>query len=50
MRITHAHPELVSSIGLCKFDTQHTEEACKHLVEKTGAVGLVSNQVQVLAL
>lgn len=47
MKITHTHPELVSSIGLCNFDAQHTEEACRHLVEKTGAVRLVTNQVQV---
>lgn len=49
VRITQTHPELVSAIGLCNFDTQHTEEACKYLVEKTGQVGLVSNQVQVRA-
>lgn len=47
MRITQTHPGLVSAIGLCNFDAQHTEEACKYLVEKTGLVGLVSNQVQV---
>lgn len=47
MRITQTHPELVSAIGLCNFDTQHTEEACEYLVDKTGVVGLVSNQVQV---
>ncbi|KAI3401757.1 hypothetical protein diail_9421, partial [Diaporthe ilicicola] len=45
--ITQSHPELVSAIGLCNFDAQHTEEACEYLLEKTGAVqGLVSNQVQ----
>lgn len=47
VRITQTHPELVSAIGLCNFDAQHTEEACKYLIEKTGLVGLVSNQVQV---
>ncbi|KAG6362115.1 hypothetical protein INS49_010344 [Diaporthe citri] len=46
VRITQTHPELVSAIGLCNFDARHTEEACKYLVEKTGLVGLVSNQVQ----
>lgn len=47
MRITQTHPELVTAIGLCNFDAQHTEEACKYLIENTGVVGLVSNQVQV---
>lgn len=47
MKITQTHPELVSAIGLCNFDAQHTQEACEYLVEKTGVVGLVSNQVQV---
>lgn len=47
VHITKTHPDLVSAIGLCNFDTEHTEEACKYLLEKTGAVGLVSNQVQV---
>ncbi|KAL1861692.1 hypothetical protein Daus18300_008660 [Diaporthe australafricana] len=46
VRITQTHPELVSAIGLCNFDAQHTEEACEYLLGKTGAVGLVSNQVQ----
>lgn len=43
--ITKTHPELVTSIGLCNFDTQHTIEACEYLLAKTGSVGLVSNQV-----
>lgn len=47
MKATKTHPELVSSIGLCNFDAEHTEEACKYILEKTGDVGLVSNQVQV---
>lgn len=46
VHITKTHPELVSAIGLCNFDTEHTEEACNHLLKKTGAVGIVSNQVQ----
>ncbi|EFQ97710.1 aldo/keto reductase [Nannizzia gypsea CBS 118893] len=46
VRITHAYPELVSSIGLCNFDAEHTEEVCKYLLDKTGKVGIVSNQVQ----
>lgn len=45
--ITKSHPELVSSIGLCNFDSKHTIEACEYLLEKTGEVGIVSNQVQV---
>ncbi|KAM5471138.1 hypothetical protein MauCBS54593_003477 [Microsporum audouinii] len=44
--ITYSHPELVSSIGLCNFDVEHTEEVCKYLLDKTGQVGVVSNQVQ----
>lgn len=47
VRITQTHPQLVSAIGLCNFDAHHTEEACEYLLEKTGVVGLVSNQVQV---
>ncbi|KAJ0107911.1 hypothetical protein J7T55_007123 [Diaporthe amygdali] len=46
VRITQTYPQLVSAIGLCNFDAHHTEEACKYLLEKTGVVGLVSNQVQ----
>lgn len=44
---TKTHPELVSAIGLCNFDAEHTEEACKYVLERTGEVGIVSNQVQV---
>lgn len=47
VKATQSHPELVSTIGLCNFDAEHTEEACKYLLEKTGQVGIVSNQVQV---
>ncbi|XWX00497.1 hypothetical protein V2A60_008517 [Cordyceps javanica] len=43
---TRSHPELVTSIGLCNFDSEHTAEACEYLLAKTGSVGLVSNQVQ----
>lgn len=45
--ITRSHPELVSAIGLCNFDSEHTREACEYLLRKMGSVGLVSNQVQV---
>ncbi|KAI8955032.1 putative aryl-alcohol dehydrogenase [Xylaria longipes] len=44
--ITKTHPELVSTIGLCNFDSAHVQEACEYLLSKTGAVGLVSNQIQ----
>ncbi|KAI1125299.1 putative aryl-alcohol dehydrogenase [Nemania abortiva] len=44
--LTKTHPELVGTIGLCNFDSAHTEEACKYVLSKTGAVGLVSNQIQ----
>ncbi|KAI1818241.1 putative aryl-alcohol dehydrogenase [Poronia punctata] len=44
--ITKTHPELVGAIGLCNFDSDHVQEACEYLIKKTGAVGLVSNQVQ----
>lgn len=47
VKATKTHPELVSAIGLCNFDAEHTEEACKYVLEKTGGVGIVSNQVQV---
>lgn len=50
VKATKTHPELVSTIGLCNFDAEHTEEACKYILEKTGEVGLVSNQVQVCSL
>lgn len=46
VKATKTHPELVSTIGLCNFDAQHTEEACRHLLETMGEVGLVTNQVQ----
>ncbi|ORY57432.1 aldo/keto reductase [Pseudomassariella vexata] len=44
--ITKSHPELVSTIGLCNFDSDHVEEACEYLLSKIGAVGIVTNQVQ----
>ena len=47
VNISKSTPELVSSIGLCNFDSQHVEEACEYLIEKTGSASLVSNQVQV---
>ncbi|KAI1387990.1 aldo/keto reductase [Hypoxylon trugodes] len=46
LRISKSHPELVSSIGLCNFDAEHVAESCEYLIAKTGAVGIVSNQVQ----
>ncbi|KAI8962655.1 aldo/keto reductase [Daldinia sp. FL1419] len=46
VRITKSHPELVSAIGLCNFDSEHVEESCKHLLAETGSVGIVSNQIQ----
>ncbi|KAJ7583562.1 aldo/keto reductase [Mycena floridula] len=44
--ITKSHPHLVSSIGLCNFDAETTQEACEYLLATTGTVGIVSNQVQ----
>ncbi|KAK0431357.1 aldo-keto reductase [Armillaria borealis] len=44
--LTKSHPHLVSAIGLCNFDAEHTQEACEYLIAKTGNVGVVSNQVQ----
>ncbi|KAI1770349.1 aldo/keto reductase [Hypoxylon cercidicola] len=44
--ITVSHPELVATIGLCNFDSEHVVEACEYLIAKTGSVGVVSNQVQ----
>ncbi|KAI0011457.1 aldo/keto reductase [Xylariaceae sp. FL0662B] len=46
VRITRSHPELISTVGLCNFDSDHVEEACRYLIAKTGSVGIVSNQVQ----
>ncbi|KAI0894598.1 aldo/keto reductase [Annulohypoxylon nitens] len=46
IRITKLHPELVTTIGLCNFDSKHTEECCEYLIAKTGEVSIVSNQVQ----
>ncbi|RFU80809.1 aldo keto reductase [Trichoderma arundinaceum] len=46
VNIAKTHPQLVSAIGLCNFDAKHTDEACEFLKEKTGSVGIVSNQVQ----
>ncbi|KAI1472224.1 aldo/keto reductase [Daldinia caldariorum] len=46
VRITKSHPELVSAIGLCNFDSEHVEESCKYLIAETGSVGIVSNQIQ----
>ncbi|KAI1411044.1 aldo/keto reductase [Hypoxylon sp. FL1857] len=45
-RISKPHPDLVATIGLCNFDSEHTEEVCEYLLAKTGSVGIVSNQVQ----
>ncbi|KAI2633248.1 aldo/keto reductase [Hypomontagnella submonticulosa] len=39
--ITKSHPELVSTIGLCNFDTEHLEESCEYLIAKTGSFSLV---------
>lgn len=47
VNISEAHPELLSAVGLCNFDSAHTEEACAFLIAKTGKAGIVSNQVQV---
>ncbi|THU94715.1 Aldo/keto reductase, partial [Dendrothele bispora CBS 962.96] len=46
VKITQSHPHLVSNIGLCNFDSEHTEEVAKYLLEVIGEVGIVSNQVQ----
>ncbi|KAI1358345.1 putative aryl-alcohol dehydrogenase [Xylaria arbuscula] len=44
--LTKTHPELVSTIGLCNFDSSHVQEACEYLLSRIGAVGIVSNQIQ----
>lgn len=46
VQISQEQPELVSSIGLCNFDAEHVEEACKYIQDKIGTVGIVSNQIQ----
>jgi diketogulonate reductase-like aldo/keto reductase len=47
VNITKSRPDLVSAIGLCNFDSEHTKEVCEYLQEKLGRVGIVSNQIQV---
>lgn len=44
--MTSTHPELVSEVGLVNFDAPTTEKVCEYMLEKTGHVGIVSNQVQ----
>ncbi|KAF7538072.1 hypothetical protein G7054_g3206 [Neopestalotiopsis clavispora] len=46
VNITKSRPDLVSAIGLCNFDSEHTKEVCEYLQEKLGHVGIVSNQIQ----
>ncbi|KAK5995991.1 hypothetical protein PT974_04413 [Cladobotryum mycophilum] len=46
VKITKSHPELVSSIGLCNFDSDHTDEVCEYIKSEIGEVGVVSNQIQ----
>ncbi|KAI0595486.1 aldo/keto reductase [Biscogniauxia sp. FL1348] len=44
--ITKRYPELLGTVGLCNFDTEHVQEACEYLIARTGSVGITSNQVQ----
>ncbi|KAJ3731598.1 aldo/keto reductase [Lentinula guzmanii] len=46
VKITKSHPHLVTAIGLCNFDSHHTEEACQYLLREINEVGIVSNQIQ----
>ncbi|KAK4688782.1 hypothetical protein P7C73_g1318, partial [Tremellales sp. Uapishka_1] len=46
VNLTHIRPDLVATIGLCNFDAKRTEEVCKYMLQETGEVGVVSNQVQ----
>ncbi|KAI7412573.1 hypothetical protein KC336_g11662 [Hortaea werneckii] len=46
--IARRQPHLVSAVGLCNFDAAHTAEVCEYILEKTGSVGLVSNQFSLL--
>ncbi|KAF5391541.1 hypothetical protein D9757_002348 [Collybiopsis confluens] len=46
VKLSRSHPELISNVGLCNFDAEHTEEACRHILSEIGKIGLVSNQVQ----
>ncbi|KAH8203914.1 hypothetical protein TruAng_001856 [Truncatella angustata] len=50
VNITRTHSGLVSTIGLCNFDSKHTKEVCEYLLAKQGAVGIVSNQIQAILL
>lgn len=47
VKLTTTHPELVTAIGLCNFDSATTAEVCEFMLAATGSVGIVSNQVQV---
>ncbi|KAK1235240.1 hypothetical protein PQX77_001546 [Marasmius sp. AFHP31] len=46
VKLTKTCPTLVSHIGLCNFDAEHTEAVCQYLLAEIGEVGIVSNQVQ----
>ncbi|KAL0070570.1 hypothetical protein AAF712_002409 [Marasmius tenuissimus] len=46
VKLTKTCPSLVSHIGLCNFDAEHTEAVCQYLLAEIGEVGIVSNQVQ----
>lgn len=47
VNISKEQPGLVSAIGLCNFDAEHTDAVCSYLIGQTGSVGIVSNQIQV---
>ncbi|TKA26809.1 hypothetical protein B0A50_04255 [Salinomyces thailandicus] len=46
VNISKEQPGLVSAIGLCNFDAEHTDAVCSYLIGQTGSVGIVSNQIQ----
>ncbi|KAK7040302.1 hypothetical protein VNI00_009770 [Paramarasmius palmivorus] len=46
VKFAENQPHIVKEIGLCNFDSKHTEEACSFLLSKLGRVGIVSNQIQ----
>lgn len=47
MELTETRPDLLTEVGLVNFNAEDTETVCKYMIEQTGKVGIVANQVQV---
>ncbi|KAF3062071.1 hypothetical protein GL218_03976 [Daldinia childiae] len=44
VKLTKERPEILSAVGLCNFDSAHTEEACEYLLSKTGEFSLMDSR------